>query len=145
MFLRGPVPIHLKSVVAYCKTLGKCQIVLAQSMAGSLVGLEGSGCTQGMSTVKMWRPLHDLFKCPAMHRSYSLRLLFSLNRELPGASSVSRCTGSPGKGIYLWCGDVVVNVYDSLQCNLCLRYNPDLPIKWWRSSLQHCRGIFGSL
>ena len=26
MFLRGPVPVHLKFVVAYCKNLGKCLI-----------------------------------------------------------------------------------------------------------------------
>ena len=45
MFLRGPVPIHLKSVVAYRKNLGKFQIFLAQSIAGSLIGLEGSGHT----------------------------------------------------------------------------------------------------
>ena len=47
MFLRRPVPVHLKSVVAYCKNLGKCQIFLAQSIAASLIGLKGSGCAHG--------------------------------------------------------------------------------------------------
>ena len=35
MFLRGPVPVHLKSVVAYHKNLGKCQIILAQSIVAT--------------------------------------------------------------------------------------------------------------
>ena len=52
MLLRGPVPIHLKSVVAYHKNLGKSQIFLAQSIAGSLIGLKGSGHA-GMSMVNM--------------------------------------------------------------------------------------------
>ena len=30
MFLRGPVPIHLKSVVVYHKNLGECQFFLAK-------------------------------------------------------------------------------------------------------------------
>ena len=50
MFLRGPAPIHLRSVVAYCKNLGQCQIFLAQSIAASLIGL---GHMQGMSAMRM--------------------------------------------------------------------------------------------
>ena len=68
MFLRGPVAIHLKSVVAYHKNLGKCPIFLAQSLHDSLKGL---GHAQGMSAVKMQRPPHHPFKCPGMHCSYS--------------------------------------------------------------------------
>ena len=71
MFLRGPVPIHLKSVVADHKNLGKCQIFLAQSLKDSLEGLEGSGHAQGMSAVKIQRPPHHPFKCPDVHCSYS--------------------------------------------------------------------------
>ena len=55
MFLREPVPVHLKSTVAYCKNLGQCQIFLVQGIAASLVG---SGHMQGMSAVKMQRPPH---------------------------------------------------------------------------------------
>ena len=66
MFLRRPVPIHLKSVVAYRKNLDKCQVFWAQSIAASLIGLEGSGHMQGHM-----QATHHPLKCPGMHCSYS--------------------------------------------------------------------------
>ena len=70
-FQRGPVPIHLKSVVAFCKNLGKCQIYLAQSIVTSLLSLKGSGHMQGMSAMKMQRAPHQPLKCLGVYCSYS--------------------------------------------------------------------------
>ena len=61
MFLRGAVAVHLKSVVAYCKNLGKCLIFfLKVSMTASKVQRTQRGCPQ-------WRceghPITSVWAC----------------------------------------------------------------------------------